>query len=149
MNPSSRTSGSDTHETCRICLEQISVAPNCSEEEKRQLDCSHIFHRECIGEWLKQKHNCPLCRAHVEVNTAEARRPEMTIEEILAVPDTLTTNSPGIVSFPEISIEETLVQVREVIQEIRRVRRLDLNEITPVADTARKVHSIASRIFRF
>ena len=42
---------------CTICLDEI-VADNqatCEEEKSRTLDCSHIFHRECIGSWLVQK----------------------------------------------------------------------------------------------
>ena len=120
MGSSSRTSG----EKCAICLDSFDSQPNCAEEEKRQLDCSHIFHRECIGEWLKRKHNCPLCRAHVEVNTPEAPRSEMTLREIMSV-------------------------VRETVREIRRVRRISLDEDTPLANTARKVNSVAMRSFGF
>lgn len=75
---------------CTICLENVSSTPSCREEEQRILDCSHIFHRECIGEWLKERHNCPVCRAHVDnVGTPEAPAREMTLGEILAVPDIL------------------------------------------------------------
>ncbi len=112
---------------CSICLTEISPQPNCEEEKELALDCKHKFHRECIGEWLKQKHNCPNCRASVKVDTPEAPTAEMTLEEILAVPDT-----------------ERLVLVRNPIREIRIVRQLNLNENTEVAQLARKVNS---RIF--
>jgi hypothetical protein len=139
MDPSSRASSS--HDLCcPICLNNIQSQPICKEEEKKVLNCSHIFHRECIGAWLKQKHNCPICRAHVDVDTPEATRPEMTLEEILAVPDVNY-------SIEAESISQNLSSVRETVIEIRRVRRLNLNENTSVAQVARKVDSVAARIF--
>lgn len=30
------------------------------------LDCGHIFHKECIKEWIKIHSVCPICRADVE-----------------------------------------------------------------------------------
>ncbi len=123
--------------TCVICYADIISQPICEEEKERILDCSHIFHRECIGEWLKQKHHCPVCRAHVNVATPEAPRQEMTVEEILAVPDNLLSNA------------EILSLIRSNIQEVRRVRKLDLNENTPVSQTAARVNSFAMGFFGF
>lgn len=128
---------------CTICLEKIvpeDQAP-CEGEKPRTLDCSHIFHRECIGSWLVQRHNCPLCRTAVTVDTPEARRPEMSLQEILAVPD----HQQPVVEQEDIG--GILFVIRQNILETRRVRRLDLNENTPVAATARKVNSFALNFF--
>lgn len=46
---------------CSICLEDI-------EENKIILDCGHIYHKECITNWLKVSYNCPYCRAIVRNN---------------------------------------------------------------------------------
>jgi hypothetical protein len=27
-----------------------------------QVDCGHVFHKECLGGWLKKHKVCPLCR---------------------------------------------------------------------------------------
>jgi hypothetical protein len=121
--------------TCAICFENITSPPAREEESERILDCSHIFHRECIGEWLIQRHNCPLCRAHVVVATPEVARPEMSLAEILAVPDNLHADA------------ELLSLIRFNIQRVRLIRRLDLNENTPVSQTAARVASFASRFF--
>lgn len=126
---------------CAICLEKIVPEAKCDEEKPRTLDCSHIFHRECIGSWLVQKHNCPLCRTAVKVDAPEARPPEMSLEEILAVPDhqqqaPVEQNNEGIILI-----------IRRNVLEARRVRRLDLNENTPIAQTARKVNALALRFF--
>ncbi|GMI86719.1 hypothetical protein HRI_002341300 [Hibiscus trionum] len=42
---------------CTLCLEGFEVRPNVA-----QMPCSHMFHSECIEEWLKQSHYCPVCR---------------------------------------------------------------------------------------
>lgn len=59
----------------------------------------------------------------------------MTIEEVLAIPDS------------QISFAEALSSVYHTIREIRYVRRLSLNENTRVSNTARNVNRLAGRIF--
>ena len=45
-------------EKCNICLEEFG-----KEETLIQLPCKHIFHKNCIKEWLtKQSTKCPICR---------------------------------------------------------------------------------------
>ncbi|MCP5507868.1 MAG: E3 ubiquitin protein ligase [Chlamydiales bacterium] len=47
---------------CAICLEPINDdVPN----ENQTLDCSHIFHKACVGQWVQQQNSCPNCRAIV------------------------------------------------------------------------------------
>lgn len=116
---------------CAICLEMVVPKPVREAEKPRVLDCSHIFHRECIGEWIKKKDHCPMCRATI-VDISEAPRKDMSPEQILALD-----------SVPD---EQVLRKVREVIWMGRRVRPLDLNENTQVAQTARKVNAIAAGI---
>jgi hypothetical protein len=26
-------------------------------------ECNHRFHKKCLTDWMKQKHQCPVCRA--------------------------------------------------------------------------------------
>ncbi|EOY01991.1 Zinc finger-like protein [Theobroma cacao] len=44
-------------ENCVICLEELKVGSEAS-----RMPCSHIFHGDCLEEWLKQSHYCPVCR---------------------------------------------------------------------------------------
>ena len=40
---------------CPICTENIGFC-------KRELECGHSYHRECIGRWNSVNFNCPMCR---------------------------------------------------------------------------------------
>ena len=44
-------------EGCLICLERYK-----KNEKIITLKCDHIFHVQCIEEWLTSKKSCPLCR---------------------------------------------------------------------------------------
>ena len=46
----------DTGESCSICLE---IA---GERKVNRLICGHIFHSECVIDWMERKGNCPVCR---------------------------------------------------------------------------------------
>ena len=55
-------SGLSTGNGCAICLEAFE-----REEEVRILPrCDHLYHKECIDEWLLERSVfCPVCRAQV------------------------------------------------------------------------------------
>ena len=41
---------------CSICLEPI------LKNRPATLSCGHIYHKNCIKNWLKNNDECPLCR---------------------------------------------------------------------------------------
>lgn len=45
------------HECC-VCLEENNVG----DKAVRLPHCSHIFHKDCIIDWLQRKCSCPVCR---------------------------------------------------------------------------------------
>ncbi|EYU30977.1 hypothetical protein MIMGU_mgv1a025807mg, partial [Erythranthe guttata] len=44
---------------CSVCLEDLSGG---EEVLLLSMPCSHIFHGDCIKNWLRTSHYCPLCR---------------------------------------------------------------------------------------
>lgn len=59
-----------TDQTCTICLEDI----HYSSDKKNNIiftDCKHVFHRQCLQEWVKTSVSsnlnaqCPTCRANL------------------------------------------------------------------------------------
>lgn len=51
-----------THaENCSICLSDYE-----DNEILRTLPCFHIFHRDCVDDWLKQSKVCPICKYQVD-----------------------------------------------------------------------------------
>ncbi|AYV83988.1 MAG: RING/U-box superfamily protein [Hyperionvirus sp.] len=52
--------GISTHVSCSICLEDYATG-----DVIRRLNCPHIFHKNCIDNWLLLQRTCPICRANV------------------------------------------------------------------------------------
>eukprot|EP01038_Epipyxis_sp_PR26KG_P016225 gene16225-22080_t len=52
----SHIQGSDDH-TCPICLNEMAVG-----DQARSFRCNHIFHKQCVDEWLRVNASCPTCR---------------------------------------------------------------------------------------
>ena len=48
---------------CSICLDRYSAGDTIC--WAKSSECNHIFHEECIGEWLKEHEDCPLCRTQI------------------------------------------------------------------------------------
>lgn len=48
----------DTTDKCLVCQEQY--VPR--KDRLRLLPCSHVFHIECVDQWLETKDYCPYCR---------------------------------------------------------------------------------------
>jgi len=47
----------DNPDTCTICLEDFKEGI-----EVRSMPCNHIFHKNCIDEWLHLRNSCPNCK---------------------------------------------------------------------------------------
>mmetsp|Transcript_90347 Transcript_90347/g.292436 ORF Transcript_90347/g.292436 Transcript_90347/m.292436 type:complete len:558 (+) Transcript_90347:141-1814(+) len=47
----------DTQQQCMVCLAEFAEG-----ESLRQLGCDHLFHRQCIDEWLRRSAACPICK---------------------------------------------------------------------------------------
>lgn len=48
---------------CPICLGVFEGEQMCI----RLPGCRHVFHAECIDEWLVEKSNCPYCRSNIRL----------------------------------------------------------------------------------
>jgi len=61
--------GSDKDSThCVICL-----ADFCTGENVRRLACLHLFHVNCVDNWLSRNRICPVCRVDIEAAAAQFR----------------------------------------------------------------------------
>ena len=45
---------------CSVCLDSLN-----NSEELIQLVCGHIYHKECVHEWISRKNTCPNCRKSI------------------------------------------------------------------------------------
>ena len=56
-----KKSDEDTTDKCTICLSDFEEG-----EDVRRLPCMHLFHAECVDQWLKTNKCCPICRVDID-----------------------------------------------------------------------------------
>ena len=49
----------EDEEQCSVCMRPF------NNTSVRLLTCEHVFHTECIDEWIQRSETCPLCRATI------------------------------------------------------------------------------------
>ena len=54
--------GLQSDEVCAICLDEFSIEGVAAEARVIRMPCSHIYHEDCIVEWLENSNMCPMCR---------------------------------------------------------------------------------------
>ncbi|MCD7461040.1 RING finger protein 24 [Datura stramonium] len=47
----------ESKEHCCLCLVDY-----CDGEDLAKIDCGHVYHIDCIKEWIKLKNSCPICK---------------------------------------------------------------------------------------
>lgn len=47
-------------ETCAVCIDQFLI-----NDIVRYLPCKHLFHKNCIDQWLLENPTCPICKLNV------------------------------------------------------------------------------------
>lgn len=50
------------NEECVICMNDFSEEDG---KEIAELSCKHIYHVECLKEWVDKNDTCPTCRAPI------------------------------------------------------------------------------------
>lgn len=63
--------GADHRGICAICLDELKKKKKIKKKINGgfdlQMPCLHVFHGDCIQEWLKKSHYCPICRFQMPV----------------------------------------------------------------------------------
>lgn len=71
--------------TCPICLNEMVVG-----EDARLLRCHHIFHKQCVDEWLRVNASCPTCRKRILGDNSPSDGNQGTTRNRGSAPDTVT-----------------------------------------------------------
>ncbi|XP_067615222.1 uncharacterized protein [Eurosta solidaginis] len=50
-------------EKCAICLSLFEI-----DNDVRRLPCMHLFHTDCVDQWLVTNKHCPICRVDIETH---------------------------------------------------------------------------------
>lgn len=52
---------------CCVCMEAFQ--PPCA---VLRTDCGHMFHAECLDQWVKHKNSCPLCQSMIPLYSSSS-----------------------------------------------------------------------------
>jgi hypothetical protein len=79
--------GGDFDNVCCICFAEILHGDIVGD-----LPCSHMFHKECIKDWIKRRNACPLC---LTTNIALPRYGEVVVDRTLEDSEASEINEPA------------------------------------------------------
>ena len=48
----------DQFDFCSICLDE-------KNESVVKLNCGHLYHKDCVKDWLRRELSCPVCRSNI------------------------------------------------------------------------------------
>lgn len=51
---------------CSICLSELVIG-----QPALRIPCGHLYHEECVEDWLKKSNECPVCRFELPTDNAE------------------------------------------------------------------------------
>jgi len=50
----------DHSRACPVCLGEFEIG-----DKQRTLPCFHLFHKDCVDDWLQVHDDCPVCRRSI------------------------------------------------------------------------------------
>eukprot|EP00929_Paragymnodinium_shiwhaense_P074815 TRINITY_DN38283_c0_g2_i1.p1 TRINITY_DN38283_c0_g2~~TRINITY_DN38283_c0_g2_i1.p1 ORF type:complete len:354 (+),score=99.66 TRINITY_DN38283_c0_g2_i1:182-1243(+) len=54
---------------CSICLDELVVG-----QPALRIPCGHLYHEDCVRDWLKKSNECPVCRYELPTDDPEAEK---------------------------------------------------------------------------
>lgn len=54
---------------CSICLDELQIG-----QPALRIPCGHLYHEECVKDWLRKSNECPVCRYELPTDNAEFER---------------------------------------------------------------------------
>lgn len=79
LPPRDQKKDAEGNTDCHICLEKMEdekLKPTC------QLPCGHAFDKACLKEWLKDHHNCPVCRHNLPADPNAAAQNDNMFQQM-------------------------------------------------------------------
>ncbi len=109
---------------CSICLNPVRHT-----RSSKQLECGHLYHKECIDTWMKVGDTCPTCRHRtapkfkVTLTVENTATNNVTTDEIIT--ELLLETFQGVMNFESDTSEE----LYGIIQALGFLRSVDIDTL--------------------
>ena len=112
---------------CSICLNPVRYT-----RRSKQLDCGHLYHKECIDRWMEVGNTCPMCRSLVQepapkfkvtIRVENTATNNVTIDEIIT--EFLLESFQGEINFETNTSEE----LYHIIHSLGILRSVDIDSL--------------------
>ncbi len=77
----------NSKDICVICIDNIDI----TDLDISKIDCNHIFHKNCIDEWLNINKKCPICIQEIQ-NYKSSFIKDENVQTILNISNTSNTS---------------------------------------------------------
>jgi hypothetical protein len=110
QDDSSFDDSKDDDKECPICMNSLHEGPGHIVSWSANVKCSHVYHHECIKEWLLRRTRCPCCREtflpcdEVRGDKKSEALKEMSQRYTTRASTTFYCLHDGLISLPPISI---------------------------------------------
>ena len=91
MSPHTFSNTDNEEKLCTICIEDFEEGNSCI-----KLKCGHIFHENCISDWVKYNPQCPVCRVEIKVEVTQSTHDNVEFEDILYSDETIECEDCGL-----------------------------------------------------
>ncbi|CAG0919403.1 unnamed protein product [Notodromas monacha] len=119
--------GDEEEDKCTVCLSDFEEG-----EDVRRLPCLHLFHRNCVDQWLTQNKACPICRA---MDKSGKRKREAKVSKIVELKDYKVDEIPPLLlSFEhdhslEVPVETAEFSASKALINVAPKRKSALHEV--------------------
>eukprot|EP00980_Cylindrotheca_fusiformis_P008376 scaffold1772_cov80-Cylindrotheca_fusiformis.AAC.4 len=108
-----RSTWRTANEECAICLQGYEAGQTIGTSATSSTQYNHVFHQDCMEEWLKDHDNCPMCRVNLMCSPQLPSRILFNTSVLMAVAGTTLCQKWKEATKLDTELENWMTRIRE------------------------------------